>query len=229
MRSRKRFNQLSQRWDGGGATPPAEPAALPVLPPTTPPAEPVVPAVLTDYAELAKTDTALQSFLNTRIKAETDTAIQKALEKERLLADEKATEAEKLAAMTESEKQKYQLKKAQEEINKLKSEANTRALKDQAMQIANEKKIPASLIGLLPFEGLKAEDVANKIDEIKSIYDKAVSDGIAQALSGAGTPAGIGHGGAAVAKDAYQKMSYAERVKFAQENPEAYKIMKEGK
>ena len=38
-----------------------------------------------DYAERIKTDKSLQSFLDTRVQAATQTAVQKALEKERLL------------------------------------------------------------------------------------------------------------------------------------------------
>ena len=143
-----------------------------------------------DYAERIKTDKALQSFLDTKVQAATQTAVQKALEKERLLADEKATEAEKLAAMNEKERQAYELKKANDEISRLKAEASARGLKDQALQMAADKGVPAELAELIPFAYVKADAVAGKLDGIKTVYDKAVAGGIAKALDGAGTPKG---------------------------------------
>lgn len=146
-----------------------------------------------NYEELIKTDKSLQSFLDGRIQSATSTAVQNALEKQRVLSDEKATEAEKLAKMTKDEKKDYELKKANDEIARYKAQGNARALKDEAFKLAAEKGVPNSLVEIIPFDSIKAEDVQTQVDNIKSVYDKAVADGIAKALDGAGTPNGAGH------------------------------------
>ena len=82
---------------------------------------------------------------------------------------------------------------------------------------------------LLPFTELKAEDVPDRIKAIKAVYDRAVAAGISHALSGAGTPVGGGKGTPPVTMEGYKKMSYMERVSFANEHPDEYKnLMKKG-
>lgn len=184
------ISNVIRRWDGGGTADMSE--ATPAMSESVSPdeAQAVEKNAVPNYDDLLKTDKALQSWLDSRVSKASQTAVQNALEKERLLADEKASEAEKLAAMSEREKQKYLLKKAKDEIAQLKAEVSTRQLKDQAMRIAEEKKVPIPLAELLSFEHLKAEEVAERIDSIKIVYDQAVAAGISQALSGAGTPQG---------------------------------------
>lgn len=145
-----------------------------------------------NYEELIKTDKTLQSFLDSRVQSATTTAVQKALEKQRILSDEKATEAEKLAKMNKEEKQAYELKKAQDEIAKYKLQESVRGLKEEALKTANEKGVPVSMVELIPFAHIKAEEVNTHLDNLKVVYDKAVADGIAKALDGAGTPNGAG-------------------------------------
>ncbi|WP_195984069.1 DUF4355 domain-containing protein [Clostridium sp. D33t1_170424_F3] len=197
---RKTFLSIVRRWDGGGAGNAASAGSAEV----TAGAEPTSTSAAADagvtqggagegaaapnYDDLIKTDKGLQSWLDGRVNAATTTAVKNALEKERILADEKATEAEKLAKLSEGEKQEYLYKKAQNEIAQLKAQNAARELKDQAMKLAAEKKIPVTLAELLPYESMKADDVAARMDGLKAVYDQAVADGIAQALSGAGTP-----------------------------------------
>lgn len=185
---RNNFLGKTKRWDGGGAGDGASaPETAPQVnePPVRDEGDEATPP---NYDELIKTDTVLQSWLDKKVNTATMTAVQNALEKERVLADEKATEAEKLARMSAAEKQEYLLKKAKSEIEQLKSQNAVRDLKDQAMKLAAEKQVPIPLVELLPYGSLKAEDVVAQIDGLKAVYDQAVADGIAQALSGAGTP-----------------------------------------
>lgn len=190
MRMKKReFLSIVRRWNGGGAQSSNEPqGGEPAGAKGEKAPEPI------DFDERIKSDPVLQSWLDKRVTAATGSAVQKALEKERLLASEKATEAEKLAAMSEKEKAAYELKKAQDEIARLKQAENIRGLKDQALKIAAEKEVPAALVELLPFSEMKAEDVSQNIHSLKEVYSKAVADGIAHALSGAGAPSGSAKG-----------------------------------
>lgn len=157
----------------------------------TPPAEPDQsgqPAI--DYAELAKTDAALQGYLEQATKSAVATAVQAALDKERLLADEKVSEAEKLAKMTKDEKQAYEFKQLQAKLANYEAEKSRDALKAEALKIASEQAVPAVLIELLPFEKLKAEEVKTSVEAVKAVFDKAVADGVAGALDNAGKPTG---------------------------------------
>lgn len=163
--------------------------APPSTPPATPPAQADTPP---NYEETIKTDKALQSFLDSKVKTATAAALSEYEEKQRVLSDEKATEAQKLAKMNETEKHAYELKKAQEEIERYKLQDSVRGLKEEALKTASTKGIPASLVDLIPFGSVKAEEVNTIIDSLKATYDGAVKDGIAQALNGAGAPKGAG-------------------------------------
>lgn len=226
MRIKKRgFMDIVRRWDGGGGG-----ASQTSAQEGGGESQKKDESTPKNYDELIKTDKDLQSWLDTRVAQATKTAVEKALKKARVIASETATEAEKLAAMSEQERQEYRLKKANEEIAQLKAKEAARDLRDQALKIAAEKKTPVELVELLPFTELKAEDVPDRIKAIKAVYDRAVATGISQALSGAGTPTGGGGKGTPpVTKEEYSKMSYMDRVKFSNEHPEEYKnLMKKG-
>ena len=226
MRIKKRgFMDIVRRWDGGGGG-----ASQTSAQEGGGESQKKDESTPKNYDELIKTDKDLQSWLDTRVSQATKAAVEKALNKARVIASETATEAEKLAAMSEQERQEYRLKKANEEIAQLKAKEAARDLRDQALKIAAEKKTPVELVELLPFTELKAEDVPDRIKAIKAVYDRAVAAGISQALSGAGTPTGGGGKGTPpVTKEEYSKMSYMDRVKFSNEHPEEYKnLMKKG-
>lgn len=96
--------------------------------------------------------------------------------------DEKLTEAEKLASMNEKQKHEYELKKIQREKDDAYAELNAYKLKDQTLKIAEEKGLPTSLVELLDFKQIKAEDVENRIDAINEVYRKAVENGVNERL-----------------------------------------------
>ena len=226
MRIKKRgFMDIVRRWDGGGGG-----ASQTSAQEGGGESQTKNESTPNNYDELIKTDKDLQSWLDTRVSQATMTAVENAVNNARVIASETATEAEKLAAMSEQERQEYRLKKANEEIAQLKAKEAARDLRDQALKIAAEKKTPVELVELLPFTELKAEDVPDRIKAIKAVYDRAVAAGISQALSGAGTPTGGGGKGTPpVTKEEYSKMSYMDRVKFSNEHPEEYKnLMKKG-
>lgn len=164
----------------------------------------------TNYEELLKTDTSLQNFLTGRVQTATQTAVNEALEKQRILQDEKVTEAEKLAKMNKEEKQAYELKKAQEEITRYKQQESVRGLKEEAIKSASEKGVPLSLVELIPFAHIKADEVNAHLDSMKSEFDNAVKEGVASALDGAGMPRGAGAQAKAFTKEEIGKMSAEE-------------------
>ena len=171
-----------------------------------------------NYEELLETDNDLKTLLNGKVQ----TAVQAELEKQRVLSDEKSTEAQKLAKMNSDEKRAYELKKAQEEIVRYQTLESVRALKEEALKTASEKAIPSSLVDLIPFAHIKAEEVNTHLEGLKTAFDTAVSQGIAIALDGAGTPKSMGDKAQGTSKETFAKMSYLERVKFKQTDPKAY-------
>ena len=96
--------------------------------------------------------------------------------------DEKLSEAEKLASMNEKQKHEYELKKIQRERDDAYGELNAYKLKDQTVKIAEEKGLPTTLVELLDFKVIKAEDVESKIDNLNEVFKKAVENAVNERL-----------------------------------------------
>lgn len=115
-------------------------------------------------------------------QSEFDKKIAKALETARKKwekeAEEKRTEAEKLATMTAEEKHKYELEKALKEKEEAIARLNAYELKEQAIKIANEKELPISLLSVIDYTKETAESIKTKIEEIEVVYKQAIQNGI---------------------------------------------------
>jgi len=119
---------------------------------------------------------------NKDYQSEFDKKIAKALETARTKwekeAEEKRTEAEKLAKMNAEEKHKYELEKLAKERDEAISRLNAYELKEQAIKIANEKELPISLLSVIDYTKENAESIKTKIDEIEVVYKQAIQSGI---------------------------------------------------
>jgi hypothetical protein len=115
-------------------------------------------------------------------QSEFDKKVAKALETARKKwekeAEEKRTEAEKLANMNAEEKHKYELEKLAKERDEAISRLNAYELKEQAIKIANEKELPISLLNVIDYTKEDAESIKTKIDEIEVVYKQAIQSGI---------------------------------------------------
>lgn len=96
--------------------------------------------------------------------------------------DEKLSEAEKLASMTEKQKYEYELKKISKERDNALANLNAYELKNQTLKIAEEKGLPSSLVETLDFKQIKAEDVEGKIDSLCDVFKKAVENAVNERL-----------------------------------------------
>ncbi len=181
-----------------------------------------------NYDELLKTDKGLQSWLDRRVNAATQTAVQKALEKERLLADEKVSEAEKLARMTKEEKTAYELEKLKRQLADYEAEKAANSLRAEALKLAAEQGLPAELAELIPFGSVTAEEVSRKLSGMKAVFDGAVAAQVAKSLAGAGTPKGGPEGGQGVTEEEVRKMDYAQRLALKQRDPQLYETLRQG-
>jgi hypothetical protein len=119
---------------------------------------------------------------NKEYQSEFDKKIAKALETAKIKwekeAEEKRTEAEKLASMNAEEKHKYELEKLAKERDEAISRLNAYELKEQAIKIANEKELPISLLNVIDYTKENAESIKTKIEEIEVVYKQAIQSGI---------------------------------------------------
>lgn len=180
----------------------------------------------TNYDELLKTDKTLQSWLDRRVNTATQTAVQTALEKERLLADEKVSEAEKLAKMNKEERSAYELQKVKRELEQYKAREAAGSLRAEALKVAAEQGVPAEMVELIPFSSVTAEEVSEKISQMKAVFDAAVAARVAKSLSGSGTPKGGAAGEQAVTKEDVRKMDYSQRLALKQQDPQLYETLR---
>lgn len=124
------------------------------------------------------------------LQAEFDKKVAKALEKnaEKLKEEweEKAkadrTEAERLAKLTEAEKQKELLDKANK--GKLEAENKLKAyeLKEEAFKIAKGKNLDTDLLSTIDFTVETADSIKTKIDSLETVFNKAVESTVKSKL-----------------------------------------------
>lgn len=154
--------------------PPSDP---PVDPPNDPPTDPI-------KVELTEEE------LNKKIEAESDRKLQKALEKqkkemraelEKELKEQKA-EAERLAKLSEKERNEIEWKKKEDALDKREQELAKKELKAQAITELHEKKLPSSFADfLLSDDGKKTfENIGN----FKTAFDEAIEGAVNERLKG---------------------------------------------
>lgn len=113
-------------------------------------------------------------------------AIQTALEKDKIKNDTTKSEEEKLAKMNEKEKNEYITKQKDTEIETLRAEISARNLKDEAINIATEKGLDYSLVELLDFKNIKADDLLNNINKMSETFNKAIENKVNERLKETG-------------------------------------------
>lgn len=121
-------------------------------------------------------------------QSEFDKKVQKSLDTARAKweAEKEAerTEAEKLAKMKEDERKNYEIEKARKEKEEAEAKLNAYELKEEAIKMANapETQVDVSLLNLIDFRSIKAEQVEPTIKNIKTVFDKAVENEVNKRL-----------------------------------------------
>ena len=163
---------------GGGGTP-------------TPPAEPGVPEPTPEPEKPKTFDEILQ---NKEFQAEFDRRLQKgiktAVENERTrlegVYNDKLTEQEKYAKMTEEEKEKYKRQQKDKELADREAAITRRELAAEAKNTLAEKKLPTELADLINYES--AESVKSSIEKIEKCFAAAVQTAVDERLKGQKPP-----------------------------------------
>jgi hypothetical protein len=133
------------------------------------------------FDDVLKTE-GFQAEFDRRVSKAIDTALKKHDEKRRILADQKASEAEKLAKMNADEKARYEMDKRTRELDAREAEISRKELKATAKATLADKKIPSSLADLLDYSN--AEKCNASIDTMEKAFMEAVETAVKDRLKG---------------------------------------------
>lgn len=136
------------------------------------------------FDELLASNPKYQSAFDKKVASSNETAINNAKDKWERDYIEKQSEAEKLSKMKDNEKHEYELEKERKARIESDSKLNAYLLKDEGIKIAraDETKVDESLLDLIDFSQIKAEEVEPKIKTIKTAFDKAVERAVNERL-----------------------------------------------
>ena len=121
-------------------------------------------------------------------QSEFDRKVQKSLEtaKAKWVAEQEAkqSEAEKLAKMKDDERRNYELEQARKKQEEAELRLSAYELKEEAIKMANipETQVDVSLLNLIDFRSIKAEQVEPTIKNIKKVFDSAVENEVNKRL-----------------------------------------------
>lgn len=127
-----------------------------------------------------------QAEFDRRVQKAVNTAVTNAQEKWRVMTDDKVSEAEKLAKMTAQEKQEYQQKKKEAELEARERTLATNELKATAKNTLAEKKLPMELAEVLNYTD--AESCNQSISAIEKAFQTSVENAVNERLKGGEPP-----------------------------------------
>ena len=113
-----------------------------------------------------------QAEFDRRVQKAIDTAVSNAQQKWQALADDKLSEAEKLAKMNKEEKAAYMQQKKEKELSDRESAVARKELMAEAKNTLAEKKLPAGLAEVLNYTN--AESCNKSIDAVEKAFQAAL-------------------------------------------------------
>ena len=126
-----------------------------------------------------------QAEFDRRVQKAIKTAVSNAQQKWQALADDKLSEAEKLAKMNKEEKAAYMQQKKEKELSDREAAITRKELMAEAKNTLVEKKLPVSLAEVLNYTDA---DTCNKsISAVEKAFQEAVEAAVNERLKG-GTP-----------------------------------------
>ena len=123
-----------------------------------------------------------QAEFDRRVQKAIDTAVSNAQQKWQALADDKLSEAEKLAKMNKEEKAAYMQQKKEKELSDRESAVARKELMAEAKNTLAEKKLPAGLAEVLNYTN--AESCNKSIDAVEKAFQAAVEAAVQERLKG---------------------------------------------
>ena len=168
-----------------------------------------------------------EPVVKTFTQEEVDKIVNKRLARERKDIEAKIeaerAEAERLAKMSEAEKQQALFKKQVEEF-----EATKRAFEQEKLLNETSKQLASKNLPIEFAEMLKANDAESTFENIKVFeakFNEAVEKLVNERLRG-NTPKARSEVSSGMSKEAFDKLSYKEKVELFNADPELYNKLK---
>lgn len=160
-----------------------------------------------------------QSEFDRRVQKAVNTAVTNAQTKWKTLTDDKVSEAEKLAQMTNEEKANYRAKKAEDALEEMQRQnARSDMAKEARKMLADEDiNIPDELVMNLVAED--ADGTKAAVEAFATMYKEAVQKAVKDALKGKPPKAGNGGDKPSMTKEQILEVKNpSERQKLIAEN-----------
>jgi hypothetical protein len=155
-------------------------------------------------------------------KTQLEEIVKQRVAREKKAAEKAVEEAKKLAKMNEDEKAKYELEQLQNELAELKRKDVRNGLAKEATKMLSEHDIQVDEDLLAFVVKDTAEDTQTAVNSFVTIINAKVEQGVKKALSGS-APRVNTNAGVALTKDAFDKMSYSEKLELKRTNEALYK------
>lgn len=131
-----------------------------------------------------------QSEFDRRVTKAINTAVTKERARLEALHNEQLTEAEKLAKMTEEEKNEYKAQQKEAEIRKREAAITKRELMAEAKEKLADKGLPLTLADIIDYSN--AESAKSSIDAIEKAFNLSVAKTVEDKLKGGQPPKDAG-------------------------------------
>ena len=127
-----------------------------------------------------------QAEFDRRVQKAVNTAVTKAQEKWQALADDKLSEAEKLAKMTKEEKAQYMQQKREKELTDREAAITCKELMAEAKNTLASDGLPQELAEVLDYSD--ADTCKKSMEKVKEVFQRAVETAVEEKLKGGKPP-----------------------------------------
>ena len=121
-----------------------------------------------------------QAEFDRRVQKAVNTAVTKAQEKWQALADDKLSEAEKLAKMTKEEKAQYMQQKREKELTDREAAITRKELMAEAKNTLASDGLPQELAEVLNYSD--ADTCKKSMEKVKEVFQRAVETAVEEKL-----------------------------------------------
>lgn len=164
-----------------------------------------------------------QAEFDRRVQKAVTTAVTNAKEKWEALTNDKLTEAEKLAKMSEDEKSKYKIAQLEKKIDEMNREKSVNELSKTARKMLSDEgiNIPDELLSHLVSDN--ADDTKATVEAFAKLYKDAVQAGVKDAVHGGTPKGGSGNKRTTITKEQIKQIEDpVERQRLMVENYQLY-------
>ena len=127
-----------------------------------------------------------QAEFDRRVQKAVNTAVTKAQEKWQALADDKLSEAEKLAKMTMEEKAQYMQQKREKKLTDREAAITRKELMAEAKNTLASDGLPQELAEVLDYSD--ADTCKKSMEKVKEVFQRAVETAVEEKLKGGKPP-----------------------------------------